>query len=159
MAGGSPQKLTAQGTWLAFGSDAAWSVVQDDTPTERYGPVPEKSAGRVLQRLDLKTGRVATWYTGENGRFRVATLDSYGRPVLVGVDATIMWIVTAPGAAQKVGYGFLYDVMADSHGVWYLDPFSDLFYLVEGTASRQVGQYRYAAGNVTLPPSFAGPCQ
>jgi hypothetical protein len=150
---GSPQKLTADGSWLVIGPDAAWSVVQE-------GPLvaPEVTAGTVLQRLDLQTRKTTTWYTSAKGRFRVAAVDSNKRPVLVGVgvDSPLIWIVTAPGAAQTVVIGFLWDLMADSHGIWYLDPYSGLFYLVDGAGAHQLGQYR-RGGNVSYP-RFAGPC-
>jgi hypothetical protein len=154
--GGAPQQLTTQETWLGIGADAAWSMVQDGTPPSDSPPIPEGSLGTVLQRLDLKTGAIKTWYTTTDGRYRIGTVDLAGRPVLiqVAINHQQLFIVTAPGAAQRVDAYYAYDVMADAHGVWFEDTRAISVYLVEGSAGRRMGQYdTYGAFK------FAGPCK
>ena len=153
--GGAPRQLADQGTWLVVGTDAAWSVVQQGLPANGSS-VREDSVGIVLMRLDLQTGRTATWYTRAAGRFRVATLDAIGRPVLWGVDGPVIWIVTAPGAAQTINPGgSISEVMADTNGIWYMDPMVSSVYLIKGSIAQRVGQYGYGG----LSPVFAGPCR
>jgi hypothetical protein len=153
--GGAPQQLASQGTWLAIGTDAAWSMVSNGPPPSGYS-IPEGSLGTVLQRLDLKSGAIATWYTSNTGgRYRVAAVDAAGRPVLVGVaTAPQLLIVTGAGAAQPITSSTVFDLMADSHGIWYEDTMGVSVYLVEGSAGRWMGQYGFG-GNF----KFAGPCK
>jgi hypothetical protein len=154
ISGGPPQQVTSQGTWLGIGSDAAWSMVSDGAPPSGYD-VPEGSLGTVLQRLDLKTGAIATWYTSSTGRYRVGAVDTNGRPVLVGVvTAPAVLIVTARGTAQSFNSSsYVPDVMADAHGVWYLDPMLNSVYLTDGSQGRRMGQF----GSGTI--KFAGQCK
>ena len=152
--GGTAQLLVADGTWLVVGADAAWSVVQDAGVPPRPA-VPEGSFGSVLKRFDLKTAQVTTWYTSASGRFRVAALDSTGRPLLVNVDTGQLLIMTAAGAAQTIETGGLpFELMADSHGVWLASFMAHSVYLVEGSTAVRLGQY--GGGGTML---FAGPCQ
>jgi len=148
--GGSPQILTSQGTWLGIGPDAAWSVVQESSPSV-FWPSPENSFGRVLKRLDLKTRQITTWYTSEGGRFRVAAVDSNGRPVLLGLDERLVWVVTAAGMVEAFGHGFVTDAIVDSHGIWYLD--HSVINLIQGSFDRRIGQ-----GPLGVRLGFAGPC-
>ncbi len=119
--------------------------------------MPENSVGLVLKRLDLKTGQAQTWYTSSNGRLRVAALDSSGQPVLVNVDTAQILLVTAAGAAQTIATGGLpFDLMADTHGIWFTQPMGISIYLLQGgNLPQHLGQYGYA-GAMLL---FAGPCQ
>ena len=153
--GGAAEKVTADGTWLVIGADAAWSVEQSGPASGP--PVPENSIGLVVKRLDLKTGTAQTWYTSSNGRLRVAALDSSGQPVLVNVDTAQILLVTAAGAAQTIATGGLpSDLMADTHGIWFTQPMGISIYLLQGgNLPLDLGQYGYA-GAMLL---FAGPCQ
>jgi hypothetical protein len=154
--GGTPAQLAPEGTWLAIDAKAAWSVEQDASAPNLQAP--EDSYGSVLKRFDLQSGQVSTWYTSASGDIRVATIDTSGRPVLVSVSAGSgdhVWIVTSAGVAQMIGGGTsIVDVMADSHGVWYVDSFTIRIYLVRATAPESMGQY----GLYGLI-KFAGPCQ
>jgi hypothetical protein len=154
MTGGTPQKLASQGTWLGIGQDAAWSMVQNGPPPSGW-TIPENSFGTVLQRVDLNTGAIMTWYTSSTGGYRVGTVDTAGRPVLVGVStAPQLLIVTGAGAADSYSSLTVSDVMADTHGVWFEDPMLSSVYLIQGSSPRRMGQYG-TTGNF----AFAGPCQ
>ncbi|HEX9094555.1 MAG TPA: hypothetical protein VF990_00480 [Candidatus Dormibacteraeota bacterium] len=156
--GGAPAQLTPEGTWLAIDAKAAWSVEQDASAPHLQAP--EESYGSVLKRFDLQSGQVSTWYTSASGDFRVATIDTAGRPVLVSVHSSAgsldhVWIVTSAGVAQTIGGATsIIDVMADSHGVWYVDAMTISIYLVRATAPESMGQYGF---NGLI--KFAGPCQ
>ncbi len=153
--GGAPRQLTDQDTWPVVGTDAAWSVVQQGLPPNGSS-VRDDSVGSVLMRLDLQTGRTTTWYTSTTGRFRVATVDSVGRPVLWGVDAAVIWVVTAAGVAQTINVGgSIFDVMADPNGIWYTDPMVSSIYLISGNVAQRLGQYGYGG----ISPAFAGSCR
>ena len=147
---GTTRELITYGTWLVVGADAAWSVLQSGPASS----VPENSLGFVLNRLDLRTGQLETWYTSSSGRIRVATLDSSARPVLVNVDTAQILIVTSSGAAQSIMAGSLpFELMADSHGIWFTQPMTASIYLVQGSDPQRLGQYGYGG---TM--QFAGPC-
>jgi hypothetical protein len=153
--GGTPSRIADQGTWLVVGTDAAWSVVQQGLPPNG-STVREDSVGSVLMRLDLQTRQTTTWYSSAGGRFRVATLDALGRPVLWGVDAQVIWVVTSAGAAQALNVGgMIFDVMADTNGIWYVDPMASSIYLIKGTVAQRLGQYGYGGPG----PVLAGPCR
>jgi hypothetical protein len=152
--GGAPKQLTDQGTWLVIGTGAAWSVVPQGLPPNG-SRVRDDSVGSVLMRLDLQTGKAMTWYTSTGGRFRVATLDASGRPVLWGVDASVILIVTAVGAAQTIYADGVFDVMADTSGIWYTSPMASAIYLIKGNVASRMGQYGYGGPS----PVFAGPCR
>jgi hypothetical protein len=152
-AGGAAQQLAADGTWLAIGVDAAWSVVQVGPPPTSQ--VPENSVGSVLERLDLRSGQIGAWYTSTSGRFRVAVLNSIGQPLLVNVDTAQVLVVTSAGAAQAITTGGLpFDLMADSHGIWFTQPMISSLYVVQGTVPQRIGQYGYGGSML-----FAGPCR
>lgn len=152
-AGGAPHELTAQGTWLAIGAGAAWSVVQE--PQGGQVSAPENSYGTVLDRLDLGTGQVTTWFTSPGPDFRVVTVSASGQVALISVTTTEhLWVVTAPGAANIFSNIGITDAMADSHGIWYVVPYAVSVYLVTGANSRQMSQYGFNSAM-----KFAGPCQ
>jgi hypothetical protein len=150
-AGGVPEQVTLQGSWPEIGADAAWSVAfsaQSQATSDGYGT--------VLSRLDLVSGQVATWYMNTGG-FRVAALETNGLPVLVTAsypDNSIS-VVQSAGTAQTIGSATdIIDVMADPHGVWYVDNFTLSIYLARATVEQSMGQYGYT-GTI----KFAGPCQ
>jgi hypothetical protein len=153
-AGGAPEQLTSQGSWPVIGADAAWSVASSP-----QSQVSADGYGTVLSRFDLLSRQVTSWYSSAGGDFRVATVDTNGRPFLVsrsgqGSSNTIS-VVRSLGAAQTIGSAIhMVDVMADPHGVWYVDNFTLSIYLVQSTAPQSMGQYGYS-GNI----KFAGLCQ
>jgi hypothetical protein len=151
--GGAPEQLTSQGSWPVIGAEAAWSVAS--SPQSR---VSADGYGTVLSRFDLLSREVSAWYSSTGGDFRVATVDTNVRPVLVsrssqGGSSTIS-VVRSLGTAQTIGSGTaISDVMADSHGVWYVDNLTLSIYLVQSTGPQSMGQYGYS-GTI----KFAGPC-
>jgi len=153
-AGGAPEQLTSQGSWPVIGADAAWSVASSP-----QSQVSADGYGTVLSRFDLLSRQVTTEYLSTGGDFRVATVDTNGRPFLVsrsgqGSSNTIS-VVRSLGTAQTIGSAtHIIDVMADPHGVWYVDNFTRNIYLVQSTVPQLMGQYGYS-GNI----KFAGPCQ
>jgi hypothetical protein len=151
--GGAPEQLTSQGNWPVIGPDAAWSVASSPQSLVSAG-----GYGTVLSRFDLLSRQVTTWYSSTGGDFRLATVDTNGRPVLVsrsGQGSNTIFVVRSLGAAQTIGTATaIVDVMADPHGVWYVDNFTRSIYLVQSTVPQSMGQYGYY-GNI----KFAGPCQ
>jgi hypothetical protein len=151
-AGGAPEQVTLEGSWPEIGADAAWSVAlsaQSQATSDGYGT--------VLSRLDLLSGQVTTWYSSTGGDFRVAAIDTNGRPLLVsrsGQGNTIS-VVRSVGTVQTIGSAtYIVDVMVDTRGVWYVDNLTLSVYLVQATVPQSMGQYGYS-GNI----KFAGPCQ
>jgi hypothetical protein len=70
------------------------------------------------------------------------------------VTAPAVLIVTARGTAQSFNSSsYVPDVMADAHGVWYLDPMLNSVYLTDGSQGRRMGQF----GSGTI--KFAGQCK
>jgi hypothetical protein len=72
------------------------------------------------------------------------------------VDAQVIWVVTSAGAAQALNVGgMIFDVMADTNGIWYVDPMASSVYLIKGTVAQRLGQYGYGGPGAVL----AGPCR
>jgi hypothetical protein len=156
LTGGAPEQVTSQGTWPVIGIDAAWSVAPSAT-----SQVSADGYGTVLSRLDLLSRQVTSWYSSTSGDFRVATLDTNGRPLLVSRNGqgTTISVVMSSGTAQTIAIPFspsrnISDVMADPYGVWYADTFTINIYLVQAQGSQSMGQYGHG-GTI----KFAGPCQ
>jgi hypothetical protein len=149
----------ADADWRLIAGGAAWG-----------GPV---GADR-LDRLDLSTGMVTTWFRhdiaiplGIGGDYGPAVVgfDLSGRPLVEfapPVDATVtpapmpsfeIWLVSSPGQAIKLTgmplpSGFLRPGVTDSHGTWFVG--SDGFYRYTD------GGFKRAA---PLPPGPVGEFQ
>jgi len=104
---------------------ASWSTTD---PLTGHGPGP----GSRLNRTDLKTGAMTSWYKRNDIEFTVAGTDGAGHPILevwkyqtrqllliTGAgSATIL--LPAPGSTVPSLSNFVHPV-ADTHGIWFGD--------------------------------------
>ena len=159
---GTSRQVSSSGYWQAGTSTAAFG-----TPTSA---VPQ-GATNVIVRLDLKTGKVANWFTREGTQSQVAGFDLKGDLIVyvryLNVSAMEVWVVTGPTSAAPItGVDFGYysqgfnptgNPIADSHGVWFAGTWS------QGYGSNQNGVALYVAGSgfywmSSLGGQLAGAC-
>jgi hypothetical protein len=125
-------------------SGAAWSTAD---ALAGHGPGP----GSRLNRTDLKTGAMASWYKRTDIEFTVAGADGSGHPILevwkyqpkqllliTGAgSATIL--LPAPGSAVPTLSNVVHPV-ADSHGIWFGDMAGTISLYTPETGIKQMAQ-------------------
>lgn len=107
-------------------------VIYDPVPGARGvfwftdgGPSPHQSQiglGGVLlsrvQRLTVADGKTDVWFTEDGSDLSVIGSDLSGHPIIT--DGSQVWLALSPDNAKVIGLpkGY-YQVLADSHGIWF----------------------------------------
>lgn len=88
------------------------------------GPNPQTSPGigviyqARIQRLTISDGKKETWFTEPGKYLSVLGTDLAGNPIFT--DGDVIRIASAPNEARVIGLPHgNYEVIADSHGVWF----------------------------------------
>lgn len=137
--------------------DSRWQVIEGGAA---WGGHVDRDS---LDRLDLSTGAVTTWFRhpiepaqgiGSSNGPEVVGFDSSGRPLIEFVPASAtapeVWLVSSPGEATKLTglplpSVFLQKGVTDTHGTWLVG--ADGFYLYAA------GRFQRAA---PMPPGPVG---
>jgi hypothetical protein len=118
---GASRQVTSSGFWQAIGGGAAYGTVTSSVP---------QGATNTINKLDLRTGSIAPFWTAESGPSQVIGFDQHGYPLVTVSYPTgqAMFIVGPQNyyAIAAMGYGqynpppYPYgSPIADSHGLWF----------------------------------------
>ncbi len=151
---GKIRRIADSAPWELVDKGAAWAAVNPGFPTQSAGGLPDKGYGNTLQRLDLQTGTVTTWYTA-SGPFLLLAVDPTGHPIMARDRAgSVIWKVTVPGAVETVGSGFVAGALSDAHGTWFIESMTISVFLIDGNRTRAMA--RYGSGGIVR---IAGACR
>lgn len=126
---GAERVITTSGTWGIISNGAAWGTNPNVSLISGYSP-------RTVNRLDLATGKITTWYTAPDGYFvQVLAVDLAGRPIIAvqslqGIGAPPVpsyevFRLEGPALARPLftahaWLGYTASWQVDSHGLWFV---------------------------------------
>lgn len=155
-AGGTPK--------LVRGSDhhmypTGWTVVNDSAAWGLDYQSKGKSYTYVVERLDLTTGAVTTWFTSDPDH-QFAPMGTDGKNRLYITDGFEVWRLAKPGQVEHLlsppktegSYTFGGEMLSDAHGAWF-QALGGVWFHSDTEGSRQL--------TVNVPEEMvspAGPC-
>jgi len=121
---------------------ASWSTADALTG---HGPGP----GSRLNRTDLKTGAMTSWYKRNDIEFTVAGADGAGHPILEvwKYQTPQLLLITGPGSATILlpapgsavpSLSNVVHPVADSHGIWFGDVGGNISLYTPATGIKQI---------------------
>jgi hypothetical protein len=160
---GAVRIITRSGTWSYISGGVAWGFTPHVGLISGFAP-------HTVNRLDLATGKVTTWYSVLAPNFvQVLGVDLAGRPIIaVGktdsrglpVAAYHFLRLVAPSASEPlftawppIGYGGIWQI--DAHGIWitYSDIRGQIWLYADGVGFVKVAETgKYILG-------IEGPCR
>jgi len=108
---------------VAGGSGVFWFTDPGPNPQQVNTGMGFILPSRV-QRLTISDGKTATWFSKPGSYLQILGTDQAGHPIVISSASTgngnEVWLASSPTQAKVIGLpqGY-YQLIADSHGVWF----------------------------------------
>lgn len=152
-------QLTSAGTWQLVGDNYAWSV--DINPTDPHPPVqngPGPRVGNRVERLELTTATVTSWFTFPGSSVFLLGLDLPAQNPWIGATQSGQYNVIGGSQSQTIQLSspVAFDggaAFADATGTWFANLTGRVYHY--GSADNTLQQ---VATLGFQSPALAGPC-